>query len=187
MPSRGRDVELVGDRPDDRDPEPALVESLGSARRSLGRSPRPRRSLRRSGARASELVADLDHSLAPSCVRMADRVRARLGKRELEVGDHLRPDRAACGGCPSERGARARCTRASPASSETRRTSRRSRRSRRTWRLKAEKAPKTGHIGSKLCACAVIYPRIGSVKRPQTLPAQRGLPPDWYRSAQSGG
>src|SRR5919201_971480 len=81
-------LELVCDRLDDGDPEPALDEIVARSRcarvaeafalvRDLDRDPV-----------LVQLVDDLDRTLARA-VGMPNRVRARLRQRELEVGDRL--------------------------------------------------------------------------------------------------
>ena len=85
------DLELVGERLDDRDTEPAFREIVVGAR-VLARS-------RRLEALAVitdfddepicvELVEDLDRAVTVA-VGVADGVRARLGQRQLQVAEHL--------------------------------------------------------------------------------------------------
>src|SRR5437764_3702612 len=83
------DLELVGERPDDRDPEPTFGQLL----RSLDGL-----SLPEAGAAVGdlddepvrpELVDDLDEACSAVAVGVADRVRARLGQSQLEVAERL--------------------------------------------------------------------------------------------------
>src|SRR5262249_56514488 len=86
------DPALVGQRADDLDPEPALLELVGG-----------RRARARAGLEARARVADLDRetvglelvndvdAAAVLAVGVLDGVRAGLGQRELEVVERLVP------------------------------------------------------------------------------------------------
>jgi hypothetical protein len=84
----GPDVELVGDGPDDGDPEPALVELLLRALEHVGSKPAPS-SVTSTSIRSSASGTRPRRSRPALLVGVPDRVRAGLRERELEIGDDL--------------------------------------------------------------------------------------------------
>src|SRR5262249_51881613 len=84
------DLELVGERLDDRDPEAALLEVVRLLAGTHAVVLEPLAGVRHFDDESIvvQLVENLDHTLA-AVVGVTDRVRARLRKRELEIGEHV--------------------------------------------------------------------------------------------------